>query len=271
MLYSCFLDDGNAINQIGFFEGALDGNLTLHQVRQDHAAIFALNGHDVLHDDGFRGQLIAVNSGKTHKKSPLLDIQAGKNCGQAQVALFKIGHGGHDLLVGHVAAGLFQLLCQIGQLLGMSGIVADHVLHQSQQLVHGSVLTGSAAVALVAALMVMVMMMVTLVVMMMAAVMGMRVLVTLTVQMIVIMGMVMIVLMAVGVGMGMGNTVVGVLMGMGMFVVVAVTADVIMMNMHMVLSLHFFFYYTDSVQHCQNIYFPAASPLWACVWRANQV
>ena len=163
-------------------------------------------------------------------ESSLLYIQACQNGGQAHIALFEIGNSGHDLLVSSVASGLFQLHSQIGQFSCMGGIVADHVLHQRQQLFHGGVLTAAGTAVAAAAAVV-------------AVVMG----VTLTVEVVVGMGMIMVMLMLMAVCMlvGVGDTVMGMLMGVGMFVIVAMTANMIVMKMHNKSSLRFSFYYTD--------------------------
>ena len=147
-------------------------------------------------------------------------LQAVQHDGQAHVALLEVGHGGHDLLVSGVAACLLQLACQISKLTGVGGVVADHVLHQSQQLVHGSVLAvGAAAVAVAAAVMVM------MVVMMVMAVI---------VQVVVGVGMLVIVAVGVAVIVGVGVAVMGVLVGMGMsmLMIVAAAAEMIFVDMH---------------------------------------
>ena len=169
--------------------------------------------------------------------------QAGQNHAQAHIALLKVGHGGHDLLVSGVAAGLLQLHCQIRQFLGMGGIVAHHVLHQSHQLFHGGMLALLAAgAALVAALV------------------GMGVLGAMVMEMIMGVGMRMIVGMGMGMLVGVSNTVVGVLMGMGMLVVMGMTADMIVMQMHGWFSFAFFLYYSPRQALCQNIYFSPNIP-----------
>ena len=150
--------------------------------------------------------------------SPLL--QAVQNDGQAHVALLEVGHSGHDLLVSGMAACLLQLAGQIGQFTGVGSVVANHVLHQSQQLVHGSVLAvGAAAVAVAAAVMVVVVMMM---------------LVAVVVQVVVGVGMLVIVAVGVAVIVGVGVAVMGMLVGMGMsmLMVVAAAAEMIFVNMH---------------------------------------
>ena len=146
-------------------------------------------------------------------------LQAVQHDGQTHIALLEVGHSGHDLLVSGVAACLLQLACQISKLTGVGSVVAHHVLHQSQQLVHGGVLAvGAAAVAVAAAVMIVVMMMLVAVVMQ------------------VVMGVGMLVAVAVGVAVlvGMGMAVVGVLVGMsmGMLMIVAAAAEMIFVNMH---------------------------------------
>ena len=175
-----------------------------------------------------------------------MNVQAGQDGGQAHVALLEIGNSGHDLLVSHVAAGLVQLHSQLSQLVGVGGVVAHHVLHQSQQLVHGSVLAlGAAAVAVAAAAVVMVMMVMIVVMMMLVA---------MIVQMV----------MGVAVLMGMGVAVVGVLVGvgMGMLVIVAAAADMIFVNMHGKFSFYQYIStnYTHKGWQCQTIYFCIHNP-----------
>ena len=87
-------------------------------------------------------------------------LQAVQDNGQTHVALLEIGNSGHDLLVSGVAACLLQLNGQIGQFSGVGSVVADHVVHQSHQLIHGGVLAvGAAAVAVAAAIVVVVVVM----------------------------------------------------------------------------------------------------------------
>ena len=159
-------------------------------------------------------------------------LQAVQHDGQAHVALLEVGHSGHDLLVSGVAACLLQLACQISKLTGVGGVVAHHILHQSQQLVHGGVLTvGAAAVAVAAAVMVV---MVVMMVMAVVMIVVMMMLVAVIVQ--VVVGVGMLVIMAVGVVMivGVGVAVMGVLVGMGMsmLMIVAAAAEMIFVNMH---------------------------------------
>ena len=147
-------------------------------------------------------------------------LQAVQNNGQTHVALLEVGHSGHDLLVSGVATCLLQLACQISQFTGVGGVVAHHVLHQSQQLVHGGVLAvGAATVAVAAAVMVVVVMMM---------------LVAVVVQVVVGVGMLVIVAVGVAVIVGMGVAVMGVLVGMsvGMLMIVAAAAEMIFVNMH---------------------------------------
>ena len=72
-----------------------------------------------------------------------------------------------------MGTGLLQLIGQLSQFPGMGCIVAHHVLHQSQQLVHLGMLAGSAAAAAAAAVVVVVMMVVVMIVVMMIMVMMM--------------------------------------------------------------------------------------------------
>ena len=159
---------------------------------------------------------------------PSLHIQAGQHGAEPQVTLLEIGNRRHDLLIGNMAAGLLQLHCQIRQFLGVGSVVAHHVFHQSQQLLHGRMLAGGMAVAAV-----------TLAVM--AVVMGMA----LAVEMVVVMGMDMVMGMLVGMLMGVGMTVMGMLMGMGMAVLMVMSAaKMIVVNMHMHRSFAFFYHYS---------------------------
>ena len=147
-------------------------------------------------------------------------LQAVQDDGQAHIALLEVGHSGHDLLVSGVAACLLQLAGQVGQFTGVGSVVAHHVLHQSQQLVHGGVLAvGAAAVAVAAAAMVM------MVVMMVMAVI---------VQVVVGVGMLVIMAVGMAVIVGVGVAVMGVLVGMGMsmLMIVAAAAEMIFVDMH---------------------------------------
>jgi hypothetical protein len=106
----------------------------------------------------------------------------------------------------------------------MGSIVTDHVLHQCQQFLHGSMLTRG--VAMIAAT---------------GTVMAVVVGVTLTVEVVMLMGMGMIVGMCMGMFMGMGMTIMGMLMGMSMLMTVVMgTAQQIVMNMHSNFSFAFF-------------------------------
>ena len=55
-------------------------------------------------------------------------LQAGQDNAQTHIALFKIGNGGHHLLIGGVVAGLVQLTGQICQLLGVGGVVTIYFI-----------------------------------------------------------------------------------------------------------------------------------------------
>ena len=68
-----------------------------------------------------------------------LRTQFLQNFCQHTVTLIEAGNSIHDLVIGSMAAGFIQLHRQIGQFLGVGSIVSNHVLHQSQQLVHGCV------------------------------------------------------------------------------------------------------------------------------------
>lgn len=63
-----FLYDHIAVYQIGAFQIAFDGNGALHQIRQDHHAVFAGDLHNVFHGNGFRLHFILVYSRKTHRQ-----------------------------------------------------------------------------------------------------------------------------------------------------------------------------------------------------------
>ena len=79
-------------------------------------------------------------------------LHAGEHHAQTHIALLKVGHSGHDLLVSGVVPGLVKLNGQVRQLLGMGGVMAYHILHQGLQLFHGGMLTlGSTASAVVTA------------------------------------------------------------------------------------------------------------------------
>ena len=154
-----------------------------------------------------------------------MDVQGGQDNAQTHIALLKVGNSSHDLLVSGVAAGFLQLDSQVSQFLGMSGIVADHVLHQRNQLLQRGVLAVTAtAAAAAAAIVVMVMMMVMLVVMAVQMLMVMMV-----------MAMVVVVVMCVVVAVGM--TVVGMLMGVMMLVAVLVAAAAAIMVVMMVVVI----------------------------------
>ena len=150
------------------------------------------------------------NFGNTHPCSftrTRLLAQFLQHFSQHIVALIEAGNCIHNLVVRSVATSLIQLYSQISQFLGMGSIVANHVLHQRQELVHRGV--------------------------------AVMMLVTMLMQMIVVVGMLvrMSVLMMMLVGMGM--TVVGVLMGMcvGMLMAVFATADMIVIDVHSIFSL----------------------------------
>lgn len=132
---------------------------------------------------------------------------------QNGIAFFKLGNSGHDLVVSSIAACMGQLVGQFSQFSGVGCVVTGHVLHQRQQLVHGSM----------GMLMVMMVMM----------------LVTMVVQMLMLMGMCMF--MAVGVMMfvGMGMTVMGVFMGMRMVMLMMMTAMGLIHMAMMVLTAAF--------------------------------
>ena len=106
-----------------------------------------------------------------------MDVQRSQHHAQAHIALLKIGDGGHNLLIGGGAACLLQLSCQGGQLSCMTGIVAYHVLHQSNQLFHGGVLAATATACAAAGAVVVVMMIMVVMVVVMAMIMVMMVMI----------------------------------------------------------------------------------------------
>ena len=162
-----------------------------------------------------------------------MDVQRSQHNAQTHIALFKVRNSSHDLLVSGGAAGFLQLNSQIGQFFGVGGIVADHILHESYQLIHGGVLAlGCTAAATAAAI-------VTVVVMVMI------VSVVVAMQMVMLVGMDVIVLMSVDMVMGVCVTVVGMLVRMGMLMGMIVAAAaaimiVMMMFVHRDRSLSFF-------------------------------
>lgn len=129
------------------------------------------------------------------------------------IALVKLPNSGHDLLKCTVLAGILQLLGQIGKLIGMSGIVIDHVVHQRTKLSHRRT----------AVIMLVMMVMMSVVVMM---------LMTVLMQMVVGMGMVMVVGVTVVMLMRMCMTVVGMLMIVAVNMLMAVNAIVIVLVTH---------------------------------------
>lgn len=169
---------------------------------------------------------------------PSLHVQAGQHRAQPQVALFKVGHRRHHLLVSHMAAGLLQLDRQVRQLLGVGGVVAHHILHQRQQLLHGGVGAGGLAPGAAGGALV-------------AVLMGLAV----GVEMVMVMGMGMLMAVDMGMLVAVGHPVVGVLVGMGMTMVVDVDAllAVIVIEMHMDRSFGFFYYYTRRRGICQRL------------------
>ena len=123
-----------------------------------------------------------------------------------------------------MVARLVQLNGQIGQLLGMGGVVADHVLHQRHQLLHGRVFAGAGAGRAV-----------------LTAVMGVGMLRAVGVEVGVIVGMFVVVGMLMGMGVGVGNAVMGMLVGMGVLMLVVMAAGhVVGIDMHRKSLLDFF-------------------------------
>ena len=108
MFSGCFHDD-EAVHQIGKLQLAFDGDGMLHQIGEDHHALFAADAGDVAHDDALGGLFVLINSGKAHTVSSLFGCEAGQHHTQAHIALLEIGDRGHDLLVSGSVAGLLQL------------------------------------------------------------------------------------------------------------------------------------------------------------------
>ena len=155
----------------------------------------------------------------------LLYIQTCQHGRQAQIALLKIGHRRHNLLIGRVAASLLQLNRQIGQLLGVGGIVTHHILHQRGQFLHRRVLAGGVAMGTAA-----------------ATVMAVVMVMTLAVEMVMLMGVGMVVAVGMTMLVGMSLPIVGMLVRMGMAVLMVVSAaKLIVMNMHLHRSFAFFY------------------------------
>ena len=132
----------------------------------------------------------------------MLLSQFRQNCRKGGVARVKAGYRIHDLMIGSMVSRFIQLAGKLCQLLGVGGIVAHHVLHQSNQLLHGGV--------------------------------AMVVSTLRTVQMLMGMGMLVIVGMRVIMGMGVGMAVVSMLVGVGvgMLMGMSTTADVVVIQMH---------------------------------------
>ena len=158
---------------------------------------------------------------------------------------------------------MLQLDGQIGQFLGMGGIVAGHVLHQRQQLVHGGVLAVAVAAAATAAVAVMAVLMIVAA----GTLVGVVMVCAVIVEMIVGVGMGMVMGMSVGVLMGMGMTVMGMLVRMSVLVVmlVAMTADMIVMDMHGKISFcHFLSIIPVDPMDVKTFISHKISPLRAC-------
>ena len=254
-LSDVFLNDDVTVNQIGALQLTFDGYLTLHQIGEDHHTVLALDAHDVLHDDGCCIHLIAVNSRQAHNRISL-SFQTVEDNAQAHIALLKIGHGCHDLLVSSVGASLLQLDGQVSQFLGMGSIVAHHVLHQSHQFLHGGMLAGgtAAAAATGTAMGVFVVMMIMVMIVMMV--------VTVVVKMLVGVGMFMVMGMSMNMLVRMGMTVMSMLMGMGMIVIVM---------MHSGFSFNFSFIIPVDIGVVKTFIFAKISPRWACGTGGNGV
>lgn len=121
----------------------------------------------------------------------LSDIHCGEDGGKAQIALFKIRNRQQNLFTGLGFTHFTELSCQLSKFCSMSGVMADHVLHQSYQFSLG-ILGTAGTVAAAAGMAVAVVM-----TMFMGVGMSMDVVMSVAVVMsvVVIMSMVMIVLM----------------------------------------------------------------------------
>ena len=115
-------------------------------------------------------------------------------------------------MICHVAANFIQLVSQICQFLGMGSIVTGHILHQCQQLIHGSVA------------------MMMLMAMLMQVIMGVRMFMRMGMLMRMFMRMGMLMMMC----MGMGMTIVG--MFVGMLVLMGMAMVMVLMEMMIVHS-----------------------------------
>ena len=162
---------------------------------------------------------------------PSLHIQAGQHGAEPQVTLLEIGNRRHDLLIGNMAAGLLQLHCQIRQFLGVGSVVAHHVFHQSQQLLHGRMLAGGMAMVAAAGAIV-------------AVVMG----VALGMEVVMLMRMSVVVAVSMGMLVAVGMTIVG--MFVGMLVLVGMAMVMMLMEMMIVHSINSPFILKKNLKEC---------------------
>lgn len=170
-------------------------------------------------------------------------MQAGQHRSQAQIALFIVGNGGHDLFVSGMIASLFQLLGQICQLIGMGGIVAGHILHQCSQLLHrGMFALGSAAATLV------------------VTVVAVGVFAALCVEVVVGVGMLVAVFVGVTVAVGVCYAVVGMFMGMLMSMLMGVFMAVFVINVHKKTLLCCFFFIISAIERKVKTFISAVIP-----------
>ena len=102
--YLGFVDDGDAVDEVGHDQGAVDGDLTFQKICEDDHILFALDAGDIGQDNSLGRDLVTVYGGQTHITASLL--QGSQNGSQPQVALFKFADSGHDLLCGGSIAQL---------------------------------------------------------------------------------------------------------------------------------------------------------------------
>ena len=160
----------------------------------------------------------------------LVVLEGGENSTQMLISLLIKSNGIEKLVVCFVVACLIQLLCQVCQLIGVSGVMALHIGDQSDQLLHGSV----------AVLVRMVMGMMMVVAMAMSMSMGMLVAAAVLmlvstsgiVQMLVRMGMLMVMAVTVRVDVGVLCTVMGMSVGVFMCVLMCVSTVMIVFKVH---------------------------------------
>ena len=133
----------------------------------------------------------------------------------------------HDLVIGGVLTGMLDLVCQLLQLMGMGGVVAGHVLHQGQQLLH------RLALAMRMVMMLVLMGVGVLMGMGVGLAIGMGVLVAVDMGMLMVVGMVVIFRVGMGVLMllnalvGMGGVVVVMIVNVFVVIVKVVVVHVV--------------------------------------------